>query len=119
MFEFVNNYFKICYFQPFCDGAHKDHPKKIKPVHFSPPKDGKFLLCRCKQTNNRPYCDLTHIKTCMSFYFLNLILYLALVLPSIFHALTYFYVYYDNQYNQHICSFFCETSTLCYELYFL
>lgn len=90
------------FFQPFCDGAHKDHPKKLKPVHFSPPKDGKFLLCRCKQTNNRPYCDLTHIKTCMSLYFLNLILYLAFVLSCVYYVLAYFYLCYKHHHNQNL-----------------
>lgn len=48
--------------QPFCDGAHRTKAPGISPLHFTPDKDRKFMLCACKQTRNAPYCDGSHFR---------------------------------------------------------
>ena len=34
--------------------------KKFRPIRFKVEETKKYWLCNCKQTENSPYCDLTH-----------------------------------------------------------
>ena len=52
-----------------CDGAHKtvnqlaeaDQSKPVFRSHkFQVDADKEYVLCNCKQTNRRPFCDGTH-----------------------------------------------------------
>lgn len=60
----------MLYFQPFCDGSHKKYwnePRtlaqqgKFHPHRFQVTETKKYWLCMCKQTNNRPFCDGSHL----------------------------------------------------------
>lgn len=43
--------------QPWCDGSHKG--TGIKPIMYVPNTNGYKLLCGCKQSFSKPFCDLT------------------------------------------------------------
>eukprot|EP01079_Euglenida_sp_SAG-EU17-18_P007654 gene7654-1368_t len=48
--------------QPFCDGSHKDYMHgRYKPVPYKCTQTVKAALCACKQTNNPPFCDKSHV----------------------------------------------------------
>jgi len=55
--------------QPMCDGAHKslnqspdfDQSKPaFRPHKFKVDEQKEAVLCNCKQTSNRPFCDGSH-----------------------------------------------------------
>ena len=45
------------------DTTHFSKPKgvkKFRPIRFKVEETKEYWLCNCKQSDNRPYCDLTH-----------------------------------------------------------
>lgn len=46
--------------QPLCDGAHRG--SGFVPLKFTVKKTETALMCRCKNTSNPPYCDMSHFK---------------------------------------------------------
>ena len=50
-----------------CDGSHKklnaalkEGEEKFSPLRFVCEESRTVLLCNCKQSSNRPFCDGTH-----------------------------------------------------------
>ena len=52
----------LCYFQPMCDGSHKTvSSSTVFHSHkFQVDENKELMLCNCKQTNSRPFCDGSH-----------------------------------------------------------
>jgi CDGSH-type Zn-finger protein len=45
---------------PFCDGAHEEDDREIKPLPFVSPKTGALSFCRCQESKDLPICDGSH-----------------------------------------------------------
>ena len=61
------NIIRIILKKPFCDGSHKklnaqlkEDEDKYEPHRFICEESRSVLLCMCKSSSNRPFCDLTH-----------------------------------------------------------
>ena len=55
------------YFQPFCDNSHRalnestaDKSLHLRSHKFQVDKTKEYVVCMCKQTHKRPFCDGTH-----------------------------------------------------------
>lgn len=51
---------------PFCDGSHKkknaelkENDAKFGPLRFTAEEHRQALICLCRQSSNRPFCDGT------------------------------------------------------------
>lgn len=45
--------------QPWCDGSHRG--TGFRPVPYIPPYDMTSMICGCKHSETRPFCNMTHL----------------------------------------------------------